>query len=80
MDNYTGLQNRYNDRMFCEEWSCGEQREITLLKGETIKTNDLDHQIAEETSAVSETMNGAWRTGGSKEWITSIEEHEKYSW
>lgn len=47
MDNYTGFQNRYNGRMFCEK-SCAKKRNNPFLKRETIRSNDLDYQITKE--------------------------------
>lgn len=48
MDNYTGFQNRYNGRMFCEEKSCAKKRNNTFLKREITRSNDLDYQITKE--------------------------------
>lgn len=57
MDNYTGLQNIYSGRMFCEKGR-GKQRDNTFSKGEPGRGNDLDYEI----------INGIFSHQWSHEW------------
>lgn len=54
--------------MFYEERSCGKQRNNTFLKGEIVRSNNLDYQITSKLSTASEIMNRAWKReeGGEK--------------
>ena len=42
MGDYTGFQNIYNGRLFCEK---SKQRDNTFSKEETVQSNNLDYQI-----------------------------------